>query len=372
MSVRLAVAEIQDLKSINVAQFCRDHGIKPWWFYDLRRRFKAGGLAAIEVQSRAPHRVANRTPLEVEDTIVELRKALIDQGLDAGPATIAGHLVDRGLVSPSESTIWRILKARGCVTPDPSKVPKRTLRRFAAARANECWQFDDTGWDLADGNEVKVLHVLDDCSRALIASTVLEQPNAANIFDAIAASTEEWGWPERVLCDNALAHHALHDTFAAFGVATRHGRPYHPQTTGKVERVHRTVKQYLAAHDAAATSDELQQQLDAFRDIYNHHRRHRAIGRQLPAAVWHATPKSGPADRPLIAATTTTEVHRVVVNQTGAASVTRQWRVSLGRQYAGRRATAIVTGAACTVVIDGHIVRTLTLDPTRRFQPRAT
>jgi transposase InsO family protein len=370
MSVRLAIAEIQDSKTVNVAEFCRQHGIKRWFFYDIRRRLRTGGVAAIEPRSRAPHRVANRTPIEVEDAIVEIRKDLIDRGLDAGAATIAGHLEDRGLSVPSETTIWRLLKARGCITPDPSKAPKRALRRFVAARANECWQFDDTAWTLADGDGVKILHVLDDCSRVLIASTVLIESTAARIFDALADSTQRWGWPERVLCDNALAHHALHDTFNAFGVATKHGRPYHPQTTGKVERVHRTVKQYLAAHDPAATVEELQAQLDEFRDIYNHHRRHRGIGRRIPAEVWHATPKSGPANQPL--STTATEVHRVLVGHNGVAPVTRQWRISLGRQHAGSRATVIVTGLACTVIINGHVARALTLDPTRRLQPRTS
>jgi transposase InsO family protein len=368
MSLRLAIVEM-DTKEVNVRQFCVQHGITTWTFYELRRRFSAGGLEAIQPRSRAPHRVANRTPIEVEDAIVEIRKELEEQGLDAGAATIAGHLEDRGLAVPSEATIWRLLHARGCITPDPSKAPKRAMRRFAAERANECWQFDDTWRFLADGTEVKVIDIIDDCTRVLVGSVAVPHCTSAAIFEAITGATAEWGWPERLLCDNALAHYALHDTFGALGIATRHGRPFHPQTTGKVERVHRTIKQYLEAHDTPQTLTELQHQLDSFRHIYNNQRRHRAIGRRIPADVWNATPKSGPANRPL---DTPTTVHRVTVGENGVVPVTRRWRISLGRTHAAKTATIITTGHACHVFIDSRLIRELTLDPTRRLQPITT
>ena len=175
-----------------------------WFFYDVRRRYAAGGLAALEAQSRAPHRVANRTPDLVEDAIVALRKELTDAGLDAGPATIRYHLEQRrGGPVPSEATIWRMLHRRGFVTPDPSKWPRPAVR--------------------------------------------------------------DWGWPERMLWDNAKAHHALTDT--------------------------------LAARDRASSIAELQAQLDEFLVYYNTQRPHRSIGRKVPTHVWHATPKRREAPR---------------------------------------------------------------------------
>src|SRR5262245_4507345 len=119
MSLRRTIVEI-DPVTLNVTGFCRDHGISTWFFWDLRRRFARDGEAALEPKSRAARRVANKTPVEVEDEIVRTRKELVDSGWDAGAATIAIRLRSvPGL--PHESTIWRILSARGLVRADPSK-----------------------------------------------------------------------------------------------------------------------------------------------------------------------------------------------------------------------------------------------------------
>src|SRR5689334_13206617 len=122
MSLRRLVVEV-DVDSLNVAQFCRDHAISTWFFWDLRRRYAAEGEVALEPRSRAPKRVANKTPVAIEDLVVAKRKELDDAGLDAGPATIRFHL-RRVKGVPSEATIWRILSARGFIVADPSKAPK--------------------------------------------------------------------------------------------------------------------------------------------------------------------------------------------------------------------------------------------------------
>src|SRR3954469_5522635 len=85
MSLRRTIVEI-DPATLNVTRFCRDHGISTWFFWDLRRRFAREGEAVLEPKSRAAHRVANKTPVEVEDEIVRKRKELVDAGLDAGGA----------------------------------------------------------------------------------------------------------------------------------------------------------------------------------------------------------------------------------------------------------------------------------------------
>jgi transposase InsO family protein len=364
VSLRRLIVEV-DVGGLNVTRFCEQHGVSTWFFYDLRRRYTAGGVDAIEARSRAPHRVANRIPVELEGQIVALRKELTDAGLDAGPATIAYHLKARAVPGvPSESGIWRVLSRRGFIVPDPSKAPKRARRRFAAERANECWQADDTGWELADGTTVKIIDVVDDCTRVAAAARVTPTATAAAIFDALTHGAQRWGWPERVLWDNARAHHALSDTLGALGIATGHSRPYHPQTCGKVERFHQTVKRYLAAQPQAGTVAELQDQLDRFLDVYNYQRPHRALGRHLPTAVWEATPKSGPANRPL---DTPTTVHRATVDPKGLLSA-GAYRISVGNAHRGRSATTVITGHAAHVFIDGHLVRQLTIDPTREHQ----
>lgn len=370
MSVRRAIVEV-DLDGLNVSEFCRAHGVSRWFFYDLRRRV-AEDEAAIEPRSRAPRWVGNRTPAEVEDEIVVLRKELVDAGLDAGPATIRWHLEARlaaDTAVPSEATIWRVLTRRGFVTPNTAKAPRRAARSFTAERANECWQIDDTSWLLADGTAVRIVDVLDDCSRVVVASRAVASCTAEAALDACTHAAQRWGWPQRFLSDNARAfRHALADALAALGIGAGHSRPYHPQTCGKVERFHQTLKHHLRSRPAAATLTELQTQIDAFLESYNHRRPHRGVHRRIPADVFAQTPKSGPDRRALH---TRTHIHRTAVAANGNANAGR-YTINLGRAHAGATATIVVTDRTCHAFIEGRLVRQLTLDPNRRYQPNPT
>src|SRR5271157_4288442 len=117
----------------SVREVARSHGVSKSWVSLLVRRYREGGYEAIEPRSKRPKRIPTRTPDAVEDEIVRLRKWLSEEGLDAGPETIAWHLGRRGLAVPSVSTIWRILVRRGFVTPEPKKRPVSSYVTFAAA-----------------------------------------------------------------------------------------------------------------------------------------------------------------------------------------------------------------------------------------------
>lgn len=369
MSVRRLIVEVE-LDGLNVTEFCREHGVSTWFFYQLRKRFAAEGEAGLEPRRRAAKTVANRTPDWVEDLVVEKRKHLDDGGWDAGPATIWSHLVEilpAGLV-PSEATIWRILTRRGFITPEPKKAPKHAHRTFAAERANECWQLDDIEWELTDGSTVKVITMVDDCTRICPGLKAVETVNGEAAFDAFTTAAQRWGWPERFLSDNAKAYKiSLARAVGLLGVDHRHGRPNHPQTQGKVERFHQTIQKWLQAQPPAASLEELQAQLDVFSEIYNNQRPHRAIGRQTPASVWEQTPKAGPDNRPIGTPTIIHRDNKVAVNGNLQAG---RYTISLGASWAHHHATAIITGLSCHVFIAGQLVRQLQLDPTRRFQPQ--
>jgi transposase InsO family protein len=363
MSIRRVIVDA-DLATLNVAEFCRLHGVSRWFFYDLRRRYQQEGDAALEPKSRAPRRVANKTSVEVEDAIVATRKCLLDLGLDAGPGSIADRLALEGAV-PSEATIWRILRARGFVAAQPSKAPRTAGARFhTATRANDCWQLDDTSWTLADGTGVKIFNVIDDHSRLLVASVAMATCSGATALDALCDAAATLGWPRRFLSDNARAfRHTLADALAELGVTASHTKPSRPQSNGKVERFHQTLKKRLRAHTAASTLAELQRQLDDFRQIYNHHRPHRGIGRRTPADAWTTAPKSGPADRPITAATV---IYRGTV--IGCRFHAGRYLVSVGAAHNGATALAVLTGIECHVFVEGHLVRQLTIDPTKERQ----
>ena len=367
MSVRKLIVGV-DLDGLNVTEFCRQHGISTWLFYQLRKRYAAEGDAGLEPRSRATKTVPNRTPDWVEDVIVELRKQLADDGFDAGPATIRFHLAGRidATDIPSESTIWRILSRRGFITPEPKKAPKHAHRRFVADRANECWQLDDITWELACGTQVKIISIIDDCTRYSPMVKAVETVNGDTAFQVFVAAGNESGWPAWFLSDNANEYrYTLANAVAALGIGHSHGRPYHPQTQGKVERFQQTVQKWLRAQTIPETLHELQTQLDTFRDIYNNKRPHRAIGRKPPATVYAETPKSGPTDRPL---GTPTSIHTVTVSN-GVVHINKQYAITIGAKYNTQTATVIITGTACHVFIGATLTRQLQLDPTRRTQP---
>jgi hypothetical protein len=372
MSIRRLIATMS-LASVNVSAFCREHDVSRDTFYEIRRRFEEEGEAGLQPRSRAPKRVANRTCADVEDLIVRFRKQLDDQGLDAGPISIHDALdmhLPAGTSLPSPATIYRILCRRGLVVADASKRPGRPPRRFAADRANECWQFDVTHWQLENGANVEIINGLDDCSRLAVACVVVTTATLANVWEAVCRGASRWSWPERCLTDNGTVFGpTFQANLAALGVGLRHSRPYHPQTCGKVERFHQTLKRWLSAHDPAPTIAELQTVCDAFIAHYNHHRRHRAIGRRIPVDVWHTTAKSGPATQPLELPTNNAHhsIHhaRVANGTTWAAG----YRITIGAAHNGAATLTVITGDRAHVFIDGRLIRALTLDRTRQNQP---
>lgn len=155
------------------------------------------------------------------------------------------------------------------------------------------------------------------------------------------------------------------------GIRHVNSRPYHPQTCGKVERFHQTLKKFLARQDPAATVAELQGQLDRFRACYNEVRPHRAIGRRCPAEAFAARPKATPGGMRREVAPHV-RVRRDKVDITGVITIrhdSRLHHIGLGRRLVGTRVIALVDGLRIRVITeDGELIRELMLDPTRDYQ----
>ncbi len=281
---------------------------------------------------------------------------------------------------PSVATIWRVLSRRGFVNPQPHKSPASSWKRFEAELPNECWQADTTHWALADATDVEILNVVDDHSRLLVASRAFVTTKAADVVETFHMAAEDHGLPAAMLTDNgaiftAESRHgrcAMENELARLGIAYKHSRPYHPQTCGKVARFHQTLKKHLARQPKAATLSELQAQLDRFRTYYNGVRPHRAIGRRTPAEAFGARTKAVPRLPPLVV-----EGHHRVrhdrVDKTG--TVTLRYRskllhIGVGRAHAGTRVLLLVADLDVRIITDGELLRHLTLDPTKDYQPR--
>ena len=149
------------------------HGVNPGWLFKLARRYRLDGPAGLEPRNRRPKSSPSRICDLYEDEIVAMRKRLLDDGFDAGAQTIHYHLARRHQVVPSVSTIWRVLKVRGFVTPQPHKRPKSSYRRFTAAVPNECWQADVTHVVIGNDEVFEVLNIIDDHSRLCVASRAM-------------------------------------------------------------------------------------------------------------------------------------------------------------------------------------------------------
>ncbi|HXQ43249.1 MAG TPA: IS481 family transposase [Acidimicrobiales bacterium] len=356
------------------------HGVSKTWVYELLARYRRDGEAGLVSQSKRPKSSPTRMPDRLEDEIVTLRKALADEGFDAGAATIQYHLSKKHRSVPSVSSIWRVLVRRGFVTPEPHKRPKGSYIRFVAALPNECWQQDTTHVLLADGTDVEVLDVIDDHSRLCVAATARLITKAADVVATFHEAAAQYGYPASVLSDNgaiftAESRHGvcvMESELLALGILYKHSRPYHPQTCGKVERFHQTLKKYLAKQPRPKSVAELQGQLDRFRSYYNEERPHRALGRRTPAQVFAARTKAVPS-APTLKVPPHCRVRQDKIDNHGRVTLryrSRLYHVGLGRGRKGTRVLILVADLDVRVMThDGELLRHLTLDPTRNYQP---
>jgi transposase InsO family protein len=360
-------------------EVAREYGVSRSWLYELLARYREEGEAAFEPRSRRPASSPAAIGPDAEELIIGLRKELDGSGLDAGPHTIAWHLQARHGLRVSPSTVHRYLARAGLVGPQPRKRPRSSWVRFAAEQPNELWQSDFTHWPLAGGRDAEILAWVDDHSRRILSLTAHTPVTGADVVETFQRACAAHGAPAATLTDNGLVFttrllrgspaNALEAELAARGVARKNGKPNHPQTQGKVERLHQTLKRWLARQPPPTGLPALQAQLDAFADEYNNRRPHRALGRMTPATAYAARPKASPtppAD-PAVTRTAKTGPNGTVNHRRHG----RNHHIAIGRRYAGT--TVLVTARGLSIQIadpaTGEVIRQLTLDPERDYQP---
>jgi putative transposase len=372
---------VAGIEITNVSQWCREHGVSRRTFYRHRARIEAEG--SWQPRSRRPKTSPGQTPPAVEAEIIRLRTELSpDNGADmiiAELAQVAARdgWTARGLGVPHRSTVNAILKRSGLVTPQPAKRPKSSYRRFAYARPRDCYQVDATEVKLAGGTAVVVFDVLDDCTRLLAAATAADAETAAAAIAAVQAAARGHGAPGIILCDNGPAFTGgpraagagasqFSRAVTALGSRLIHSSPYHPQTCGKVERHHQTLKKWLATRPAPATLSELQALLDAYRDWYNNRRHHTAV-KTTPHAAWHAAEtRGGPGQLPRQDDAT---IHQLTTDRRGRACMGPGITFRLGAAHARTTITAIRDHDRITIyTTGGQPLGYLRIDYARKYQ----
>jgi transposase InsO family protein len=369
-------ALVAGVKIDNVAQFCRELGVTTRTFYRHRARVEAEGQ--WQEHSRRPHRSPAATGAELEAWIRKLRTDLgTDNGADFIRVELARIAADTSpaWALPSRSTINRVLDRHDLLDRNPAKRPRSSWHRFAYAQPRDCYQIDATYVALADATLVAVFDVLDDCTRTLAACHAAAGETADAAIAAITQAFRAYGVPALVLSDNGVAFtYRRHnpDARSRFAETVRdwaarpiNSTPYHPQTCGKVERHHQTLKKWLRSQPPPTTLAELQALLDVYRDYYNTRRPHSALGRVTPHPAWTTAPTlGGPSSPPT---QTDATVYRPLVADNGVISV-GSYRFSVGALLRGQTLTAIRTNNHAIVYhTNGQALGHATLTPEKKY-----
>jgi transposase InsO family protein len=365
------------------SEVSREYGVSQPWISRLVARYRAEGEAAFEPRSRRPRTSPARLAQSSIDLIIELREKLSGKGLDNGPHTIAWHLKHHHGVIVSAATISRHLHAAGLVLPAPAKRPKASYVRFAAHQPNERWQADFTHWWLADRTHVEILCWIDDHSRYAISVTTHRRVTGPVVLTSFCKAVEMHDIPFSTLTDNGMVfttrfsggkggRNGFEQELRRQGVVQINSTPNHPTTCGKVERFHQTLKKHLIALPRAATLTELQSQIDDFVEEYNHRRPHCSLPhRATPATAYTARPKARPGER--LNAQRRVRTDRIDDSGTVTLRVAgRLHHISIGRAHARTHILMLVQDLNIRIInaATGELLRQLTLDPTRDYQPR--
>ena len=301
-----AVLEVLD-EGASVTDVARRYGmarqtVHAW----LRRYVNGGGLAGLVDRSPRPQACPHQMSAVVEALVVRLRR----EHPAWGPSRIVWQLERAGTEPlPGRSSVYRALVRHGLVEARKRKRRREDYRRWERGRAMELWQMDVMGRVyLADGLEVKVVTGIDDHSRFIVCAMVVVRATARPVCRALAEALARHGVPSQILTDNGKVFTARFGTgpgpvmfdriCADNGIKHLLTAPYSPTTTGKVERLHKTMRsEFFALHDRKfATVAELQAALDGWVAEYNTARPHQSCGRRPPIERFRLAEASLAAD----------------------------------------------------------------------------
>lgn len=368
-------------QGLTKAQAAAKYGVTLRWVNILLARFSQGGFDALQPRSRKPHTNPRRITPELRARIIELRAELTGEGFDAGPISLGFALASEGLSPPATSTIRRVLVEEELITPQPRKRPRGSLVRFEAKQPNETWQSDFTHWRLADDSDVEILNWLDDHSRYLLGCTVFTPVTGPAVVTDFLRLVNTYGPPHSTLTDNGVVYTARFQKgrnqfeyeLMKLGVVQKNGSPGHPQTQGKIERFHQTLKRYLHQQPRAGSPAELQEQLDTFRRKYNTKRPHKALRGATPDHAYTATLKAHPGSDD--AGFDQRRVRFDRVDESGKVSLRRagkMHRLGIGRTHARQRVIILTTEDTITVThrTTGEVLSEHTINPEKRYWPK--
>lgn len=283
-------------EGVNISELCRRYGISRTHGYNLIRRAQLHGLDGMDRQSRRPGSSPRQTSPEIEAEIVALRLAHPDWGA----RKLGARLRACGLPSPVDSTITAILHRHGLIASPPGG-STRTVHRYTHEAPNDLWQMDFLGHKPLRQHRVHPLTIIDDHSRFGITLAACANQSGATVWTHLQRSFERYGLPWALLTDNGppwghsgFALTTFDIRLIQLGIRLIHGRPFHPQTQGKVERWHRTITQAVFGPIPYPDLDQVQRAFDHFLVSYNLERPHEALGQDVPINHYHVSAREYP------------------------------------------------------------------------------
>ena len=276
---------------------CKRFGISPPTAYKWINRYLAKGTEGLFDRSRRPLNSPCQSSPEREKQVLDLRQKHPYWG---------GRKLRRLLLAggeptpPACSTITAILKRAGKTESAPEH--QGEPQRFERQHPNELWQMDFKGPIYLSQGRCQLLDILDDHSRFCLGLWACRNQHATTVKQNLQGLFERYGLPQAMLMDNGspwrsspeYPYSALTIWLIRLGIAISHGRPYHPQTQGKIERFHKTLGREVLRHLVARDQRECQKALDAWRIVYNHQRPHDALDLETPSTRWTPSPRSMP------------------------------------------------------------------------------
>ncbi len=288
MSQRLEFVTLAQSEETNIRELCRRFGISPTTGYKWLGRFRGSGIAGLAELARRPHNSPGRTPSEIEGAVLQVRD---DHPAWGGRKLRAWLLARRRHGVPSPSTITAILRRYGRIDLALS-VQHTAWQRFEHAEPNQLWQMDFKGHFAVGEGRCHPLTVLDDHSRFALGLVACGNEMGQTVQVQLTSIFRCYGLPQRMVMDNGSpwGHDGEHPYtpltvwLLRLGIAVSHGRPYHPQTQGKDERFHRTLKAEVLQGSVFRDLGQCQRVFDQWRGVYNFERPHHALELAVPSS----------------------------------------------------------------------------------------
>ncbi|WP_442892348.1 IS481 family transposase [Cedecea sp. VD23] len=297
MSLRSEFVLLASQDGANIRLLCRRYGISPATGYKWLHRWLQDGTAGLADRSRAPH----FSPARTDDSITDLLRMAHATHPRWGARKIKGWLEDHGHQLPAFSTVHKLMARHGLLPGVPPGIP--ATGRYEHSAPNQLWQMDFKGHFSFAGGRSHPLTLLDDHSRFSLCLAHCTDERRVTVQTQLINVFERYGLPERMTMDNGAPWGDTTGTWTALelwlmrqSIRVSHSRPYHPQTQGKLERFHRSLKAEVLQGQWFTDSQQLQRAFDHWRTVYNLERPHEALAMKAPASRYQPSSRQYSAD----------------------------------------------------------------------------